>query len=295
MSPAMDDTKLRHVARRVRDLIEPLAASVYFAPEVHRAFEALGFGPGTVARSGLHYTDLPAYFTSRGACLGEVPGEVVAAAFGVFPPASVVPAVDEGWKTASREAILAARLEGQSEALAKVLPDRSGVARATELLRRMADAGFEGGHHLFAGLRSLPWPDDELGALFRAADLVREHRGDSHIAAWSAAGLDPVEICILSDAWLAQPMKRITRTRGWSDEEMDAAIERLGDRGLLDDDELTEDGRELREEIEWMTDLQERSLCAAIGDDMDDLLTILEPWARAIVEAQYYPVAPVKP
>ncbi|MFP5326099.1 MAG: SCO6745 family protein [Acidimicrobiia bacterium] len=215
----MDDTKLRHVARRVRDLIEPLAASVYFAPEVHRAFEALGFGPGTVARSGLHYTDLPAYFTSRGACLGEVPGEVVAAAFGVFPPASVVPAVDEGWKTAAREAILAARLEGQSEALAKVLPDRSGVARATELLRRMADAGFEGGHHLFAGLRSLPWPDDEL----------------------------------------------------------------------------TEDGRELREEIEWMTDLQERSLCAAIGDDMDDLLTILEPWARAIVEAQYYPVAPVKP
>ena len=292
----MDDASLRRVARRSRDLIEPLAASVYFAPQVHAAYEKLGFGPGFVAKSGLHYTDLPAYFTSRGACMGEVCGEVVAAAFGVFPEHVVVPSVDAGWKTASRDDILDARLRGQTEALRALFGEEpDGAAKATETLRRMADAGFAGGHHLFAGLRSLDWPDDPIGALFRSADLVREHRGDSHIAAWSAAGLDPIEVCLLSDAWLDQPMKRITRTRGWTDEEMDDALDRLRGRGLLDDDALTDSGRKLRDDIEWQTDLQERSLCEALGDDAEELFRILEPWATAIVGANLYPVTPKKP
>jgi len=228
MSLSMDDTKLRHVARRLRDLVEPLAASVYFAPEVHSRYEKLGFGPGLPSKRGIQYPDLPAYFTSRGACIGTVPGEVVTAAFGVFPAHVVVPAVTQGWETTTRDEILAARLEGQIEALRNVLGDEpEGADRATELLRRMAEAGFAGGHHIYAGLSSLPWPADPMGALFRAADLVREHRGDSHIAAWTAAGLDPIEICLMSDAWMDQPLKAITRTRGWTDEEMEAGIELL--------------------------------------------------------------------
>ena len=46
---------------------------------------------------------------------------------------------------------------------------------------------------LYAGLRSLPLPSPWLGRLWRAADVVRKYRGDSHITAWVAAGLDPVE------------------------------------------------------------------------------------------------------
>ena len=296
MSRTMDDTKLRHVARRIRDLIEPLAASVYFAPEVHVRYEKLGFRGGFVSKRGLHYPDLPAYFTSRAACMGTVTGEVVTAAFGVFPAHVVVPAVTEGWQRTTRDDILAARLEGQIAALRNVLGDEpEGGRRATDLLRAMSEAGFAGGHHLYAGLLSLPWPDDPVGSLFRSADLVREHRGDSHIAAWTATGLDPVEICLMSDAWMDQPLKTVTSTRGWTQEEMDAAIDRLRSRGLLDGEVASAAGRDLREEIEWMTDLQERPLCEAIGDDMHDLLTILQPWAHTLVERQYYPVAPKKP
>ena len=292
----MDDTKLRHVARRIRDLVEPLAASVYFAPEVHARYETLGFGGGFASKRGLRYPDLPAYFTSRAACMGTVPGEVVTAAFGVFPAHVVVPAVSEGWQKTTRDDILTARIEGQIAALRNVLGDEpEGADRATELLRTMARAGFSAGHHIYAGLSSLPWPDDPLGALFRAADLVREHRGDSHIAAWTAAGLDPIEICLMSDAWMDLPLKTVTWTRGWTDEEMAAATERLRSRGLLDGEVASDVGRELREKIEWMTDLQERPLCEAIGDDMHELFTILQPWAQTIVERQYYPVAPKKP
>ena len=296
MSQAMDDTKLRHVARRIRDLTEPLAASVYFAPEVHAAYEALGFGGGFRTKTGLHYPDLPAYFTSRGACMGTVPGEVVTAAFGVFPAHVVVPAVTEGWQKTTREEILAARLEGQIAGLRNVLgAEPDGAAQATELLRTMAGAGFAAGHHLYAGLSSLPWPDDPIGGLFRAADLVREHRGDSHITAWTAAGLDPVEICLMSDVWMDQPLKTVTWTRGWTQEEMDAGIERLRSRGLIDGEVASDAGRQLRDEIEWVTDLQERPLCEAIGNDMHDLFAFLGPWAETIVERHYYPKAPKKP
>lgn len=150
----MDDTSLRHVARRIRDLIEPLAASVYFAPEVHARYEKLGFGAGFVTKNGLHYPDMPAYFTSRAACMGTVPGEVVTAAFGVFPAHVVVPAVAHGWEATTRDEILAARLEGQIAALRNVLgDDPEGAEWATELLRTMAQAGFAAGHHIYAGHR----------------------------------------------------------------------------------------------------------------------------------------------
>ncbi len=83
-------------ARRVWDVLEPIAANVYFAPEVHGALEALGFGGGTPGGpNGIHYPDGPAYFASRGAALGAgVAGEVVAAAFGVFKREMVVAVVD---------------------------------------------------------------------------------------------------------------------------------------------------------------------------------------------------------
>lgn len=292
----MDDTKLRHVARRIRDLVEPLAASVYFAPEVHAAYEALGFGGGYRSKGGVHYPEMSAYFTSRAACMGTVTGEVVTAAFGVFPAHVVVPAVTEGWEKTTRDDILAARLDGQTAALRNVLgAEPEGCVTATKLLRAMAEAGFTGGHHIYAGLMSLPWPEDPVGALFRAADLVREHRGDSHIAAWTAAGLAPVEVCLMTDAWIDQPLKTITRTRGFTDAEMDAAIEGLRSRRLIDGDVASAAGRELREEIEWMTDRQERPLCEEIGDGMHDLFTILHPWAETIVEQKYYPVTPKKP
>jgi hypothetical protein len=130
-------TEFQEQARRLRNAVEPVAAGVYFAPEAHAAYEALGFEGSPVAQGGVARPELKSYFTSRGACMGQVPGEVVAAAFGVFNPKVVVAAVPAGWQIASREAILAAREQGATAMLARVLGEQpEGLARVTDLLRR---------------------------------------------------------------------------------------------------------------------------------------------------------------
>jgi hypothetical protein len=79
-------TDFQERARRLRNAVEPVAAGVYFAPEAHAAYAALGFAGSPISQDGVARPDLKGYFTSRGACMGQVPGEVVAAAFGCFNP-----------------------------------------------------------------------------------------------------------------------------------------------------------------------------------------------------------------
>ena len=135
------------MSRRLRDLVEPLAANVYFAPEAHDSYMELG----------LSY--LPGYFCSRGACMGQVPGEVVTAAFAVFNPDIVIPAVTEGWSKTDASSILKAREHGATASLMRILGDApAGLARAGELLRRAADAATGEGRPIFSGLRSAPRP-----------------------------------------------------------------------------------------------------------------------------------------
>src|SRR6202035_1922241 len=92
------------------------------------------------------------------------------------------------------------------------------------------------GHSIYAGLRSLGFPGDPIGDLWRAADLLREHRGDSHVVAWVAHGVDPVEITLLTELWWRLPLNSYVGTRGWSNEQTDRAIERLRERGLVEGD-----------------------------------------------------------
>jgi len=273
---------VRRVSRRLRDLVEPIAANVYFAPEARAAYQRLGienYGAG--------------YFTSRGACLGHVPGHVVAAAFGVFNPEIVVPAVAEGWSKTDVGSILAAREHGAVASLERILggtPD--GMGRATEVLQRAGDAATVGGHPLFAGLSSMGYPGTPLGDLWRSADLVREHRGDSHNAAWVAHGVDAVEITLLTELWWRVPLRSYVFTRGWAQEQVDAAVERLESVGVVADGALTETGTDLRASIEHSTDRGERAVVEALGDDADELFAILEPMAKAIVAAGGYPTDP---
>lgn len=277
-------------ARRLRNAVEPLAAGIYFAPEAHEAYVNLGFSPSSGANDGVHMPDGVAYFASRGACLGQVDGHVIAAAFGVFNPEIVVPLVANAWTITDAPSILAAREHGARESLRRMLGDPpAGSARATELLRRGADAARGEGRHLFSGLQSLGFPGDPIGDLWRAADLVREHRGDSHIGAWIAHGFDATEISLITEPYIGLPMRTYARSRAWSDAEFDAALERMTDRGYFKDGELTQDGLDAREAVEDATDLQETSIVDAIGADFDELCSILEPWADAIREQKGYP------
>lgn len=276
-----DDLRLR--ARVLRDLVEPICANVYFAPEAHDAYAELGLD-----------TFDTGYFPSRGGCLGQAPGEVIAAAFGVFAPSKVTAAVDTAWALTNVGAVLAARERGAVASLARILGTDApaGWERAVAILRRAADAAPFEARALFCGLRSLGSPGTPLGDLWRACDVVREHRGDSHVIAWSWAGLSPVQATVTTELWWRLPLRSYVRTRGWDEAEIDAAIEDLRARGLMDGDEFSPAGHACRAEVEWHTDRMERPLLEAIGDDADELFGLLAPWKQAVVEARGYPVDP---
>ncbi|MCU1502243.1 MAG: hypothetical protein JWM12_1597 [Ilumatobacteraceae bacterium] len=288
---ARDPREMSTKARRLRNAVEPIAGIVYFAQEIHDEFTALGFGPGVGGGEYLTLADLSGYYCSRAGCMGQVPGEVVVAAFGVFNPKLIIPAVTRGWTIAGVDAVLAARERGATAALTRILGTPDALPRATELLARAAAGGCEAGRFLYSGLRSLPVPTTAWGAAWRHADCVREHRGDSHIASWIAAGLDPIEAGLMAEAYYGMPTKRYHSGRGWTPSDLDAGLERLRADGLIDGDPvaLTERGRELRESIEVSTDIQQRPILDALGDDYDELLSLVEPWAGAIFAAGEYP------
>jgi hypothetical protein len=136
----------------------------------------------------------------------------------------------------------------------------------------------------------LAYTGTPLGDLWRAADLVREHRGDSHVIAWAVGGADAVEVLLLTEQWWGLPARAYCPSRGWTAADMDADFARLARRGLMTADErLTDAGRAFREEIEVRTDELERPLLDALGDDLDELVTYLDAWSEAIIAAGPYP------
>jgi D-serine deaminase-like pyridoxal phosphate-dependent protein len=267
---------------------------VYFSPECHAAYVALGFGPSPGKAGQVALPDGAAYFTSRGSVMGQVPGELVAAAFAVFNPAVVVPAVTHGWTLTDAPTICAARDAGAIRQLRRILgDDPPGLARADELLSRAVDDLSVEGRPLYAGVRSLGLPDDPIGRVWRLGDQLREYRGDSHIAAWVAAGFDAVEMGLLTELYWGMPSRTYVRTRAWSDADLDAAEARLEAAGLMADHQLTDAGRARREEIELVTDTAMQPALDALGDDLDELVALLTPWDLAVMEAGGYPASPL--
>jgi hypothetical protein len=277
-------------SRALAAALEPVAGQVYFSPECHGRYEGLGFGSSPAELAGVAMPDGPAYFCSRGSVMGQVPGEVVASAFAVFNPAVVVPAVTFGWSLTDAATICEARTEGAVGQLARVLGDEpGGLGRAIELLQRATDPLRPEGRPLFAGLRSLGLPGSPLADAWRLADQLREYRGDCHTAAWTSAGFDATEIGLLSELYWGLPMRTYVRTRAWSSDELDAAEDRLASRGLVADGGFTEAGRAAREGVEVATDAACRPVVDALGDDLRELVAILEPWGAALREAGSYP------
>jgi hypothetical protein len=293
-TPAATD-EVREGARLLARLIEPLVGQVYFSPECHARYAALGFNGSPGATSGgVALPDGPAYFTSRGSALGQAPGELVAAAFGVFNVEAVVPSVAYGWSLTDAATIADERLAGAVEQLERILGEAPpGIDRANELLARAIAPLQPWGRALFAGTLAQPLPGSPMGDLFRLGDRLREYRGDSHIAAWVAAGLDATEIGLLTEPYWGMPSRTYIRTRAWSDAQLDAAEARLVAAGHLADGALTEQGRELREAIELATDAQLAPALAALGDDLDELAALLAPWATAVMDAAGYPPSPL--
>jgi hypothetical protein len=94
---------------------------------------------------------------------------------------------------------------------------------------------------------------------------------------------------LVTELWWGMPARSYSLTRGWTTEQYDAAEDHLRSDGLLDDDGLTTTGRALRRRIEDDTDRLEAPAVAALGDDVEDLFGLLEPWSAAIVAGGGYP------
>jgi len=286
----MDDQELSAKARRLAAALEPFAGQVYFAPECHAGYVALGFSASPAERNGVAMPDGSAYFCSRGSLLGQVPGELVAAAFAVFNPAAVIPAVTFGWSLTDAATIGQARTEGSVAQLTRILGSApAGIAHLRDALGRASTALPVAGRPLYAGVLAQEVPSTSLGAAWRFADMLREYRGDSHTAAWTAAGFDAVEIGLLTELYWGLPLKTYTRSRAWSHAELDAGIMRLEDRGLVKDGAFTFQGRDEREAIEKCTDRQCRPIIESLGEEFDTVINSLTPLGREIRDKHGYP------
>ena len=276
-------------ARQLASLLEPIVGQVYFSPECHAEYEALGFAPSPGKAGDVALPDGPAYFTSRGSLMGQVPGDVVAAAFSVFNPAVVNPMVAIGWTRTDAATICAARTRGATAQLVRILGVHpKGIERARELLMATAAPLRPEGRPLFAGALAHGYPGDAVGDVWHAGDLLREYRGDCHTAAWITAGLTAPEIGLLTEAYWGLKPRTYIRTRAWSDADLDTAQAHLADRGWLDAGGLTPDGRAAREDIELVTDRQMQPAIDALGANANELFTIIEPWGVAVRAAGGY-------
>ncbi|MET7615845.1 hypothetical protein [Streptomyces sp. NPDC005408] len=255
--------------RQMWHLLEPLHAVVYYAPEVFEEFAALGYE-----------TDerWPSYFALRSAPLGAPGAGQVASAFYSFSLHKVAQHIPAAWDIAAPDEVLAARMRGVDRAYRAILGDAVDspeLAEAAALARRAAEAVNAAGRPLAAANAALAWPDEPHLVLWQAATILREHRGDGHLTALLAAGIDPVEALVSFAAVGAAPEKTFA-SRGWSEEEWGAARERLAGRGLLDPDgRVTEAGRALRAEVERRTDALAAAPWAALGDQARDRLADL--------------------
>jgi hypothetical protein len=276
-------------ARVLAAALEPIAGQAQFAPECHAGYAALGFAPSPGMAGATALPDRSAYFTARGAVLGQVPGQLVAAAFAVFNPEVVVPLVEEGWARTDAPTIWAARQAGAVAQLRRILgDDPPGASELADLLLAAAEPLPLAGRALFAGQRALDVPDDPVARLWRAADVLREYRGDSHILAWAGDGFDPVEIGLLSDLYWGLPPRAHTGGRAWMPEQLAAGEDRLRARGMLAGDALTPAGFERRDRIEARTDEFVAPALAVLVERLDEVVRRLEPWGDAIRAAGGY-------
>jgi hypothetical protein len=272
----------RSPARRLRDAIEPIAMVFVWSEPAYEAYTACGLD------------FLSGYAWARASVLGEPEPGVVVAAFGVFEPGLLTALYEQARGACSREDIQAARQAGVTAALRAALGSPAQAPHVAGLLRDAAQAVALTSRPLFAGVRGLPWPQDELAQLWQAAMMLRELRGDSHLAACTAAGLTGLEANILTEMQVGWPHRAYTATRGWSPEAMDQAEASLARRGLIADGALTAAGASLRADVEERTDLQLAPMMNAIGPYIETLIPLLDGWSAQVIEHGWFPADPYK-
>ncbi|MDH6575965.1 hypothetical protein [Kitasatospora sp. MAP5-34] len=277
-------TELVHPARALWWLFEPVHALTYFSPEGRAAYEAAGLRGYWRG-----------YFAGRSAPLGPVEAAPVTAAFFNFAPGMVERALPDVWQRATPEAALAARVAGATAALERVLETVKPelIELSVTMLEQAVDGLDHGGRVLAAANAVLPRPEGQLARLWHATTVLREHRGDGHVAALITEGLDGCEALVLRCA-LDTRREVLQPNRGWTDQDWDDATERLSDRGWLNPDgTVSPDGRSRHQALEAATDLAAARVWSGFHRaELDRLAAALKPISTAC-RAELPPLNPI--
>ncbi|AKU19111.1 SCO6745 family protein [Luteipulveratus mongoliensis] len=262
---------------RMYELLEPIA-TVTFSDVPNEAFLALGMR-----------NDWDGYFAGRAAPLGMAPAEVVHAVFYNFAEGEVARHIPWVWGKITPEEAIAVRERGSVAGLRQrigALADSPGLARVADLATKAAVSAPTEGRALYAGLRALDVPEEPVARLWHAATLLREHRGDGHIAALVANGIGGTEAHVLLALSLGMRAEEFGRIHHLPKAQLDAVVDGLRDRGLVDAaGRFTDAGREIKERIEGLTDeLAAPAYKVLSAAELDELIAGLERLAAAAGE-----------
>lgn len=272
-------------AGRLTRSLDALHSVVYFVPEANEKFGELGMD------FRMHY------FAGRSAAMGAVSANVVAATFYNFNPQLVASVIPAAWELASPATVTRVRYEIVATALPRVLGETltqsAELVRAATLLRGVVEAiPNADGRPLYAGHAELPWPDSPVAQLWHAITLLREYRGDGHIAALVSNGLSGLEALITHTATgIGFNADYARRLRGWSVDQWNAAAQELTSRGILGSaGELAPNGTELRSRIEDLTDeLGYPPWRTVTADQADQLISFATVIRTAVQAADVFP------
>jgi hypothetical protein len=268
-------------ARRMFDLLEPICLVTFFADECNQELAALG-----------HRTYWDGYFASRAAPLGRVPAQVVHAAFYSFADGEAARHIPSAWETIPPEASIAARERGSAASVRRILGDElagsAGLVRAADLTTKAALSAPMAGRVMYAGMRTLAVPGDPVARLWHCATMLREHRGDGHVAALVGAGIGGTEAHVISALAMGiHPPESFGRIHHLPKQRLAAVMDGLRERGLVDaDGRFTDAGRETQQRIEALTDeLAAPPYDALTPAELDELIAELEPITATLVAA----------
>jgi len=266
-------------ARKTWRTLEPLHGLVYFIPEAAEAYARLGID----GRAG--------YFASRAAPMGAVAADVVVSTFFNFNPELVRAAIPGSWEVATPDQLVAARFSAVDAAFRRLLGDgvvESDEMRRAALLARTAaeEAGRRPeGRPLAAAHADVAWPTEPHLQLWHAQSILREFRGDGHIALLVVHRLSGIESLITHAAAGDVPAHVLRTSRGWSQDEWDVAVDELRGRGWFHMSQglrFTEWGAAQRATIENATDALAAAPYAALGDEAcAELRALARPWSMA--------------
>jgi hypothetical protein len=273
------------LARKTWRTVEPLHGMIYFVPEAAQAYSDLGI-EGTNG-----------YFASRAAPMGAVSAEVVISTFFNFNPELIYAAVPGAWEIAAPDALVAARFRAVDGAFRRLLGDdvvnSAEMERAAELARTLAEdaATRVEGRPLCAGHARLAWPDEPHLVLWHAQSILREYRGDGHVALLVTHGLSGIDALLTHGAAGDVAGHLLRATRGWSGDAWDAAVVSLRERGWLADGEglaFSEWGAAQRQEIEDQTDVLAMAPYANLGEEScAELRALARPWSKVFSEVLF--------